>query len=357
MFSRIGRNSKRIIAVLSQNRKPSQIAWGVAIGVMIGLIPKDNLVAVSLLAMVAFLRVNQLIACCTAMAVHGLCGLFVSTTNFVGTFLLGQSWIAGGIVFLYQFPMLPWTCLENALVLGGLGIGMISLLPSYALCLWSFSKANRQLEHIALEQVVDNAIQYRKSVAEQSKTRQDKPLPALKLLTQNDKIADVNLPAEQNSLPESADKILANEKPGDNGRARRTERKIQQRLMPTIFTGDSHWDGKDTLLRETVIEVVRYRHPSPAEKLPNNSSHPSSAVSSTQGISMPAGNTATILSKDKDTNVTSSATNVPQTNSSLSFDSGHAPHSNNGRDESLRYLLWHINGTRETVRKSAEKTA
>ncbi len=386
MFPRISRNSKRIIAILSQNRSPSQIAWGIAVGIMIGLIPKDNLVAISLLVMIGFLRVNQLVACSTAIAIHLFSGMLSTITISIGNSLLEQQFITDSIVFLYQFPILPWTCLENAQVVGGLGVGLTVLLPAYAICVWSLSKARNRLDHIELEHVADNAIQYRKSVTEQSKMRQHKPLHGLKLLDENSQesaiVATITseiltseiltseiLTSEILTSEILTSEILTLDKPQNPGiktddlrqaskeTARRAERKIQQRVMPTIFTGESHWEGNETILRETIIEVVRYRRPISQVKQPTNSNDFSPAASPTQGISMPAGNVSTANSNDSNSDAFSSVNSALKNSPSISFDSGHVPGHTNSRDESLRYLLWHINGSRENVRKSSEKTA
>ena len=360
MFPRISRNSKRIIAILSQHRNPSQIAWGIAIGTMLGLIPKDNLVALSLLVMIGLFRINQLTACSTAVAVQIMSGILSSTTSSIGEQLLEQQFLTGSIVFLYQFPVLPWACLENAHVTGGLAIGLAVLLPVYAICVWTLAKARYRLEHIALEQVADNAVQYRKSVTEQSRLRKSMPLTGIKLHTENSLNPETVTPEMSKVLtPEliGNQRIqTADSRPASRVSSIPPQRKIQQTITPTIFRGESHWDGSDTILRETVIEVVRYRRPNSVEH-PIQSNEMSPAASPIQGIPMPAGKVSTVNSQKSISEAFSPASIAANTSASISFDSGHVPGQTNHRDESLRYLLWHINGSRENVRKSSEKTA
>ena len=72
---------------------------------------------------------------------------------------------------------------------------------------------------------------------------------------------------------------------------------------------------------------------------------------------MPIGNASTFGtngSVNKGLSAMNKATPIEQ---SIAFDAGHTPSQTSNRDESLRYLLWHINGSRESVRKSSEKTA
>ena len=361
MISRISRNSKRIVAILSQYRSPAQIAWAIAIGIVLGLIPKDNLVVIALVTMIACLRINQLVACSTAIALSFASVWFTPITAAVGSTLLEQPMIARAIGSLYQYPVLPWACLENILVLGGIGVGTLTFLPSYAICFWLFSKANRKLESIALEQVANDAIQYRKSVAEQSKTRQEKPVPVLKVVSEDELATDSDMSTVVQVTATMASNTLETQSAKSNVEAttkltRPTDRQRNQRTMPTIFTGEVLPDGNDTFLRETVIEVVRYRKPIPAAQESNPVKKDLTAVPHIQGNSMPTGNASTIAPKDSFSQGVAPAGKglVGQT---ISYDLSHTASQAGNRDESLKYLLWHINGSKDTVRKSSEKSA
>ena len=361
MISRISRNSKRIIAILSQYRSPTQIALAIAIGIVLGLIPKDNLVVIALVSMIAFFRINQLVACTTAIALSFASIWFNPITAAVGSTLLEQPMIARAIGSLYQYPVLPWACLENTLVLGGIGLGTLTLIPSYAVSFWLFSKASQKLESIALEQVANDAIQYRKSVAEQSKSRQEKPLPALKVVSSDEHFTSSHalsgVPGAVKTTANTSATQSANSTDGASTKQTRpTERQRKQRTMPTIFTGEVLPDGNDTFLRETVIEVVRYRKPMSSAQESNQAKKDSSAVPHIQGNSMPTGNVSTIASKDSFHQGVAPTTKglVGQT---ISYDLSHTASQAGNRDESLKYLLWHINGSKDSVRKSSEKSA
>ncbi len=364
MILRISKSSKRIVAVLSQHRGPTQIAWGVAIGIMIGLIPKDNLIAISLVLLLAFLRVNQLVACVTVLAISLLGGWFLPITVVVGTSILDQPMIANGIATLYRIPVLPWTCLDNAQVVGGMAVGTVMLVPSYAVCVWAFGRVNQQLENIALEQVANDAIQYRKSVVDQSKNRIKKPA-TLTLITIEDPVNDSSTTTELVEPVQSQSSFIAakqsNEPAATKKQASRDfGRAVSKRKassMPTIFTGEVLPDGCDTFLRETVIEVVRYRRPTIVVDESFKKNEDSSAISQTQGSSMTVGNASTMESKIKATDNTATPNKAMAPSQSLAYDASHYATQTGKSDESLKYLLWHINGARETVRKTSEKTA
>ena len=366
MIPRISRNSKRIIAVLSQYRSPKQIASGVAIGITLGLIPKDNLIALLLIASIAFLRVNQLMACCTGIGIGCLSGWFGPVTAAVGEMLLNRPIVRNGVLFLFQFPALPWTYLDNSVVVGGLAIGLVALAPAYLVCLWSITKATNQLENIALEQVANNAIEYRKSVLEKTKSRHEKPSPSLKLVSNESEVNAERSPtyAETMAVAEDFSALQTSARPVDveknsvhtslRSKAKDSRR---QRFMPTVFTGTVVPDGNDTLLRETVIEVVRYRKPVPSE-IDNFAvnTDPNTAPPK-QGIPMRNGNTSTLDSKDSQSEGLAKPSHDSTAGQSITFDAGHVPPQSGNRDDSLKYLLWHINGSRENVRKSSEKSA
>ena len=374
MFPRISNHSERIIAILSKNRKPNHIAWGIAIGIMLGLIPKDNLVVLSLVVVLACMRVNQLAACCTAISLSFLAGWFYPLTNYVGSLLLSQPRIANGIVYLYQIPMLPWTCLENSLVMGGIGVGLSAILPTYVICRWAIFKARQKLHSIELEQVANHAIQYRKSVAGQSRNRQEKLVPSLKLLSVDTSVAQDRkdiVQTESAAVPsnpivpsyvDSTSKVLqvstetdAAKQPGSES-LQWANRSKRQRKVPMIFTDEVISDGNDTFLRETVIEVVRYRRPVSSTRESMKSKPDSAASPHSQGISMPVGNATTSETKEIVSLGAPASIMTGSVGQSISFDTSHSSSQANSRDESLRYLLWHINGSRESVRKQSEKT-
>ena len=370
MFLRISRNSKRIIAILSQHRKPTQIAWGIAIGIILGLIPKDNLVAFSLVVFLACLRVNQLAACVTAVSISLISGWMSTMTIYAGTLLLDQPVVTSGIGYLYRFPVLPWTCLENTLVLGGIAVGLASLLPSYVICWRSLSKAKQKLDSIELEQIANGAIQYRKSVADQSRMRQEKLPPSLKVISVDNAVEDdskANTYAEPTpvsskmggtSLADSSSKVHSfvaesvEAKPNTASFQWRN-RNRKQKPIHTIFTGEIMPDGNDTILRETVIEVVRYRHLASMSRDTNSNQSYSAADPQTKEISMPVGNATTTDTKEIANTGLAASSKTGLASQSIVFDSSHSPSQTSNRDESLRYLLWHINGSRESVRKSS----
>jgi uncharacterized protein (TIGR03546 family) len=348
MFLRISKNSKRIIAVLSKNRSPNQIAWGISLGVVLGLIPKDNLTAIALIATIAFIRVNQLSACLVAIGFTLLGGLLDPISNTLGLRLLNQPLFASGIARLYEVPLLPWTCLDNSIVVGGMLLGLACLLPTYAMSRWMLIRANQQLESSQLEQVANDAILYRKVVVDQSTQRREK-LPQLQIVTNTGDSHPV-VPAPSD---ESVEPLIVEPKT-----QQLLDRRSNLKTIPATLRDETVPVGNETILRETIIEVVRYRRPSPLEKKRTPSSNDANMTTLEQGSSMTIANPT--MEKTIETKRKQEASSVKSTlgnETSISIEAGHGVLPTQNGEESLRYLLRHINGTRQTHRKPSERSA
>jgi uncharacterized protein (TIGR03546 family) len=118
---------------LTEASSPRQLAWGLALGVLIGLVPKDNLTAAALMASVAALRVNLAAVTLTAF-VCSWCGLlFDPLSHRLGYCLLTAGPLRPLWTWLYDLPLMPWTAFNNTVVLGSLLIGLLALYPTYRL--------------------------------------------------------------------------------------------------------------------------------------------------------------------------------------------------------------------------------
>ena len=362
MFSRISKNPKRILAILSQYRSPNQMAWGVAFGVILGLLPKDNLITIFMVCSLAFLRVNQLTGVAVAIGLSLLSSWFAPLSINLGSFLLNQPSVANGVRGLYEIPIMPWTNLENPSVLGGMLIGLFSMPPTFVLCSLTFSRAKRLIETDQLHQIANDAIQYRKVVLDQSVSRRERTSSGFRVLTVTEEptssqpvsqpsqnIPSVSLLPSQTSDTQTVSNVtdkLSHENAGASRNA-----------FPRLAF-DENADS-ETILRETVIEVVRFR--SAVNKnlttscLPqdlDSISTPTAPGNSMSVAPMPFSIAPANLTRIDD---------HPKGHTKHSIDSDATQerqtifHPTNG-EESLRYLISHINGTREQSRKILGKS-
>ena len=111
---------------------PRQLAWGFSLGMVIGLVPKGNLTAILLMALLGSLRVNL---------AAGALGIFIFTwvgmlldpiSHRLGFFLLTRESLAPLWIALYDTNLVPWTAFNNTVVLGSTLIGLILLYPVYS---------------------------------------------------------------------------------------------------------------------------------------------------------------------------------------------------------------------------------
>lgn len=114
---------------------PSELAWGLAIGVGIGLIPKGNLVSLMLIGSLVTLRVNHGMAALAAVACSFLAGRIDPWTHELGVLVLGAEQVRPFMERIWSWPLMPWTDLNNTVVMGSTVAAGVALLPTYAVSL------------------------------------------------------------------------------------------------------------------------------------------------------------------------------------------------------------------------------
>ena len=116
-----------------KENKPHQIALAVAIGVMIGLVPKANLIALILVLALFLLRCNLGFGILTAALVSLVMPRLDTLADQLGTQLLQRPAVVDFVGSLFQYPLFAWTSLNNTVVLGGFIMGMLAFLPVYVI--------------------------------------------------------------------------------------------------------------------------------------------------------------------------------------------------------------------------------
>jgi uncharacterized protein (TIGR03546 family) len=279
MFRRICTIATQASAATMLHRTPSQIAWGIAFGLSLGLIPKDNLLSALLLASILLFRINHLAASLFVVLGWLASGIVVNVSHPVGQWLLSQSLVTQTLSGLYQFPFAPWLRLNNTLVMGGFAAGLISLVPSYLVSKFIVVRAKKRIAELAIEQIASDATNYRKSVTEQSRQRTmlSNALPLSD--TSNDRRDTVEIATTQAMANADDDQVTTADQ-----LAVADQLQIEQLDAPAAVQSKDHrWlesvetpntpnvpvvqldqvvtAGSDTVLRETIIEVVRYKRP------------------------------------------------------------------------------------------------
>ncbi len=388
MIVTIGKGIQAVFIASSQYRSPAQLAWGTAIGLSLGLIPKDNLLAILLVIGMLLLRINHLLAATIAI-VFSLLGRWVDLlTHPLGLALLSFPLVRSGVSWIVNMPVLAWTRLNNTSVMGGFAVGMTATVPVFATARWMIVQAQAKLAEMAIQRIAHNAIEYRKSI-------QDKPPfelqtmelamvvhEAVETAGSSDSSGDDLLrswepikvepnPTWTVSMTESLEATvtveIANESIMQGNAADESTGPIQVTQLPTLQSIiEDNLMVDETILRETIIEVVRYKQPTMVIVPPMGDGPMTTDKRSytlyvdQQGSSMNASQSSEIMTTVEQVNVgamgnskefgsVAAATADPTKNDKIVRTHGA------GGEESLRYLLWHINGSNASKR-STEKS-
>ena len=119
-------------AILGRN-EPAQLAWGVACGILLGIVPHGNLLALGLLILLLGLRINHGIASIAAVAATLLATRLDPYSHRVGHYVLTHEDFSRHLASAWQLPLVPWTDINNTIVVGSLVIGLIALVPVFLL--------------------------------------------------------------------------------------------------------------------------------------------------------------------------------------------------------------------------------
>jgi len=127
-----------IIGLFLKENKPHQIALAVALGFMLGLVPKTNLVALALVLTLFLTRCNLGFGILTTALVSLAIPRLDPLADSLGTQLLANTVVVDLETTLFRYPLFAWTALNNTVVLGSFAAGMIAFLPvfliSYGIC-------------------------------------------------------------------------------------------------------------------------------------------------------------------------------------------------------------------------------
>lgn len=124
---------------------PTQMSYGLALGVMLGLVPKGNLLAIVLGFCIAATRVNLAIVACAAVVVTFASSWLDTTFDYVGVCVLGQPSLREFWEAVYDTPMMPWTDFNNSIVMGSFVCGLLLIWPVQRISRPVFQKYSESL--------------------------------------------------------------------------------------------------------------------------------------------------------------------------------------------------------------------
>ena len=112
---------------------PGQMAMGLALGVLVGLVPKGNLLAIGLMMLMCSLRVNLGVGLATVFATSWAGMWLDPISHRIGEFLLKSASLRPLWETMYDTMLLPWTDFNNTVVLGSFSMGAAAFVPLYFL--------------------------------------------------------------------------------------------------------------------------------------------------------------------------------------------------------------------------------
>jgi uncharacterized protein (TIGR03546 family) len=135
MLSAIIRTLRQMVAALLAGDSPRQLAAGIAIGMVLGLVPKGNLIAVSLCVLVFSLRVNTGLALLAATVFTWIGAGIDPFASKLGMQVLMISSLQATYASVFNLPLGPWIGFNNTVVTGSFLIGVYLAYPTYWLSL------------------------------------------------------------------------------------------------------------------------------------------------------------------------------------------------------------------------------
>lgn len=120
-----------LLRALNANSKPSQIASSFCIGLLLGFMPKTNLLWYMLVVFFAFIRINKA-GYWIFMLLGSLLGhLLDPIFDFLGYSVLTFKPLEAFFSWWMQVPFLAFTELSNSIVCGSLVFGILAFIPLF----------------------------------------------------------------------------------------------------------------------------------------------------------------------------------------------------------------------------------
>ncbi len=127
-------------ALRGRSESPRRLAAAVALGVLLGLVPKGNLIAVAVTVVILGSTANAGVAFLTATATSFAAVLVDPLSHRIGLSILTHESLYPCWQTLYQWPVVPWTNFNHTVVLGGLIVGLVLFYPAYRLSYLFFTR-------------------------------------------------------------------------------------------------------------------------------------------------------------------------------------------------------------------------
>jgi uncharacterized protein (TIGR03546 family) len=135
--------SRKFCRALLASNAPEQLALGFTIGMMIGVVPKGNLIALSLCVLLFSLRCNKALGLAVAV-VFSFAGPWTDPfAHRLGLAALSFQPIQATYASIFKLPLGPWLGFNNTIVTGSILMGLYLTYPVYWLTRMLFAATLR----------------------------------------------------------------------------------------------------------------------------------------------------------------------------------------------------------------------
>jgi uncharacterized protein (TIGR03546 family) len=122
-----------VFDAISSNTHPSEIAHAFACGILLGFMPKDNLLWYAVFIMLYFVRIQKSVYTLMFMLGSLLAPLLDPMFDKVGWWILTQQSAEPVYRWLLNVPFVAFTKFNNTIVMGSLASGVVLYIPLYLL--------------------------------------------------------------------------------------------------------------------------------------------------------------------------------------------------------------------------------
>jgi len=129
MLSAIVAPVRKILQALVASNSPSQLAAGFTLGMIIGIMPKGNLIALSLFVLIFSLRCNKGLSLVAAVLFSCVTMWSDPFAHKLGLVLLSEPSMQANYASVFALPLGPWFGFHNTAVMGSLAMGLYAAYP------------------------------------------------------------------------------------------------------------------------------------------------------------------------------------------------------------------------------------
>src|SRR5262245_28332601 len=122
---------RRVVQTLVACHTPPELAAGFTLGMIIGLLPKGNLIALSLCVLLFSLRVNKGLAVVAAVLFSCFATSIDPFAHKLGFAVLSAKSLQLNFACLFNLPFGPWIGFNNTVTCGALLVGLYISYPVY----------------------------------------------------------------------------------------------------------------------------------------------------------------------------------------------------------------------------------